>query len=378
MKSFAFVQAGSFSHTNEYVLKELRRSFPELQADVIDLHELESCKGWLPRLSLAVAKEYGVRACFPLSRLRRHAIKTGYFFDRTRRALAERMQGRQYAFTLQTQSMFDASTSTVPHFLYTDHTHLANLTYPGFSPANLSSRSWIDLERSAYHNATVNFTMSTNIVRSLVEQYGCTPDQVECVYAGHHVHAVNLDELPADRYARKKIVFVGVEWERKGGPALLEAFRRVRKKHPTAQLTVVGCSPEIDEPGCEVIGLVPLAQVAEFYKQASVFCLPTQIEPFGIVFLEAFAHGLPVVATNIGAIPDFVQEGASGYLVEPNDVSALADRLSALLENPSRCAEFGKRGYDLVRERYTWSATGERMAARIKQSMARWNTPRAA
>lgn len=368
MKSFAFVKAGSFSHTNEYVLKELQRNFPDMQPDVFDLTEMKAARTSLPWLSVAVAREYGVDGCFPLWRLRRNAIKTGYFFARTRQELLRLLAQRSYTFTFQTQSMFDASTSTAPHFLYTDHTHLANLTYPGFSRADLSSKSWIGWERTAYKHAKVNFTMSTNIVRSLVEQYGCAPEQVECVYAGHHVHAIELAELPTERFSQKRILFVGVEWERKGGPTLLKAFRLVRKKHPTAQLTVVGCSPQIDEPGCEIIGLVPLAKVADYYKTASVFCLPTRIEPFGIVFLEAFAHGLPVVATNIGAIPDFVKEGVSGYLVPPDDVVTLAERLSSMLEKPAQCAEFGRQGHELVRQRYTWSATGARMAARIRQS----------
>jgi len=54
------------------------------------------------------------------------------------------------------------------------------------------------------------------------------------------------------------------------------------------------------------------------------------------VFLEAFSHGLPIVATNIGAIPDFVQNGRSGYLVDSNDVEQLANRLGELLGDPDR------------------------------------------
>jgi glycosyltransferase involved in cell wall biosynthesis len=85
------------------------------------------------------------------------------------------------------------------------------------------------------------------------------------------------------------------------------------------------------------------------------------------VFLEAFSHGLPVVATNIGAIPDFVEEGQSGYLVGSNDAAQLANRLNELLADPARCAAFGARGQALVSDRYTWQATAEKIAGHIKR-----------
>ena len=110
-----------------------------------------------------------------------------------------------------------------------------------------------------------------------------------------------------------------------------------------------------------------MAEVAKYYQAASVFCMPTTVEPFGIVFLEAFAHGLPIVATNIGAIPDFVEQGRSGYMVDCNDPAQLANRLNELLTNPERCAAFGVRGRALVDDRYTWQTTAERLAVHIKR-----------
>jgi glycosyltransferase involved in cell wall biosynthesis len=85
------------------------------------------------------------------------------------------------------------------------------------------------------------------------------------------------------------------------------------------------------------------------------------------VFLEAFAHGLPIVATNIGAIPDFIEQGRSGYMVDCNDATQLANRLNELLANPVRCAAFGARGRALVGDRYTWAATAERLAFHIRR-----------
>ena len=193
----------------------------------------------------------------------------------------------------------------IPHFLYTDHTHLANIFYPLFKHENLLSDAWIACEKSIYRNASLNFTMSTNIRQSIIDQYDCSPDKVVNVYCGSNVSIVDK-ELPDSRYSDQNILFVGVDWERKGGPVLAEAFKRVLVQFPNAKLTIVGCNPELDLPNCSVIGRVPLADVGQYFQQASIFCLPTRLEPFGIVFLEAMSYKLPIIATNIGAIPDFV------------------------------------------------------------------------
>jgi glycosyltransferase involved in cell wall biosynthesis len=281
-----------------------------------------------------------------------------------------RLSQKQYVFTFQTQSLFDASIAGTPHFLYTDHTHLVNLTYPGKRQTPIASAEWVGLERSMYQKPLLNFTMSAHVSRSLVEQYGCLPTRVECVYAGANVGRADPGNLGLGRFAQKNILFVGIDWHRKGGVVLLEALREVRRTHPTAQLTIVGCPPNVSEAGCRVVGRVKPGELAKFYQTASVFCLPTLVEPFGIVFLEAFAHGLPIVTTNIGAMPDFVDQGRSGYMVECNDAGQLANRLNELLGDSAKCAAFGARGQALVDDRYTWLATAERLAAHIKRSVA--------
>ncbi len=131
----------------------------------------------------------------------------------------------------------------------------------------------------------------------------------------------------------------------------------------------MGCSPEIDVKNCTIVGRIPLDQVNQYYQQASVFCLPTRLEPFGIVFIEAFNNKLPIIASNIGAIPDFVHSGENGYTVDPDDITALAECLTILLSNPKMCEEFGSAGYQLIKNRYTWEATGKRLRKEITQHL---------
>jgi glycosyltransferase involved in cell wall biosynthesis len=365
---FAFIKIGEFSHANHQVLGQLQARFPHLEATVIDLRDLHVIrKRDVPGLVLSVASEFGPSACLSTGRLRWHMHKTSYMFRRARAALLQRLAGTNFAFTFQTQAMFDASLPDIPHFIYTDHTHLENRNYPVPEAATPLSRTWAEMEKGAYHNARMVFTMSRNISRSLISEYGCSPNRVKCVYAGSNVSAELSGNIDNSRFSAKNILFVGVDWERKGGPVLLEAFRLLRRVHREARLTIVGCSPQISEPGVRIEGSVPLNEVSQHYRRASVFCLPTLNEPFGFVFLEAASFGLPVVATRIGAIGEIVSDGKSGYLVEPCNAVELAGRLGDLLGDPKRAEEFGVQGRAWVSQRYSWEDTGQRLVSHIKR-----------
>lgn len=369
---FAFIKIGEFSHINKQVLALLQARFPHLEPTVIDLRDLHVVrKRDVPGLVLSVAREFGPSACLSEKKLRWHMHKTSYMFRRTRAALLQKLRGANFAFTFQTQAMFDASLPDIPHFIYTDHTHLENRNYPAPEAGTPLSLTWSQMEKGAYQNARMVFTMSRNISRSLINEYGCSPQRVKCVYAGSNVSSEASGNIDRSRFSAKNILFVGVEWERKGGPVLLEAFRLLRRAHPEARLTIVGCSPQISEPGVHIEGRVPLAEVPRYYRSASVFCLPTLNEPFGLVFLEAASFGLPVVATRIGAIPEIVMDGKSGYLVEPQNVAELAARLGDLLRDPRRAEQFGTYGHEWVSRRYSWEETGNRLFSHIKRATRR-------
>jgi glycosyltransferase involved in cell wall biosynthesis len=222
------------------------------------------------------------------------------------------------------------------------------------------------LEREIYQNAALTFVRSSNVLRSLIEEYGQTPESAVLVYAGSNAAVSQATRTMSD-YTKNNILFVGLDWQRKGGPDLVEAFKLVLEKYPTAQLTIVGASPSLQIPNCEVVGKVPAEELERYYQQASIFCLPTYLEPFGIVFIEAMTARLPIVATRVGAIPDFVEQGKNGWLVEPGDIPGIADALLNLLDDPERCHAFGEYGFQLTEEHYSWKAVGEKFRENILQ-----------
>jgi phosphatidyl-myo-inositol dimannoside synthase len=161
-----------------------------------------------------------------------------------------------------------------------------------------------------------------------------------------------LAAAPRRPRAGPTVLAVGRTYARKRFPDLLHAAARLKPAIPGLRVRVVGKGPEWDalvrlhaELGLgdtvALLGDVTWDALAEEYVNADCFCLPSVQEGFGIVFLEAMAAGLPVVACRAAAVPEVVREGETGMLVPPRAPPALADALADLLRNPERARALG-------------------------------------
>jgi glycosyltransferase involved in cell wall biosynthesis len=368
-KRIAFIRPNKWPLANTKVQEEVKKQFPDYEVDVIDIKPLVKRN---PALLLINSLWTLILYSFDILTGNKKFLEafwfTPYIFLSVKRLLGQRLSKSEYLFTFQMQSLFDCSLPQVPHFVYTDHTYLANLRYRDFNANKLVSRKWLELEKQIYDNATITFVRSSNIQQSLIEQYHYPAERVICVYAGSNVKS-DGDTTGQKSYTEKSILYVGIDWKRKGGPELVDAFQMVLAKHPDASLTIVGANPKVEVPNCTVLGRIPPEEVAQYYEKATVFCLPTHLEPFGIAFLEAMHARLPVIGTRIGAIPDFVHDGWNGILIEPGDEQGLAEALIKLLDSPDQCRKFGERGFALAKEQYSWEAVGRRLHQHISDKL---------
>ena len=87
------------------------------------------------------------------------------------------------------------------------------------------------------------------------------------------------------------------------------------------------------------------------------------------MFVEAFAHKIPVVSSDLGALPQIVEHGRSGYLCDPSDAESMAYHLGQLVGSPETCRDFGERGYKRVQEVLNWDSVGKVMGDSIRSHL---------
>ena len=149
------------------------------------------------------------------------------------------------------------------------------------------------------------------------------------------------------------VLFVGRLIPLKGVVHLIRAMGRVVAQCPDARLVLVGEGAERShltelsrklalEQHILFVGQRPHEDVVRFMRAADVFVLPSLIESFGIVLVEAMSCGLPVVASNVMGIPAIVEDGRNGFLTSPGDEGALADRITRLLVDPAERGRVGR------------------------------------
>jgi glycosyltransferase involved in cell wall biosynthesis len=233
-------------------------------------------------------------------------------------------------------------------------------------------------ERRLYDETAVIFTMSEWLRRTFIDDFGQDPKKVIAVGGGS-----DLPEVPDfDRsWDPPRFLFVGREFERKGGREVLRAWPAIRAQHPNAELHIVG-PRTIDEPlpaGVTLTGRIDRGTAEGrdaylgMYRRATAFVMPSLYESFGIVFLEAMTHGLGCIAANRCAMPEIVEDGVTGRVVDPTDPDALAGALLALAD-PDTARRMGDAGRHRLRERFTWPVVADRILAELTARIQR--TPR--
>lgn len=169
------------------------------------------------------------------------------------------------------------------------------------------------------------------------------------------------------------LFFVGRLVYEKGVDLILRALPRVLERHPRALLVVSGTGPE-EGPLRRLAGELGVAGRVHFtghisdeerntlYRAADVAVFPSRYEPFGIVALEAMAHGLPVVAARTGGFAEVIDSGRTGLLFEPENPWDLAERLDVALSDRGLRAGLAAQARRLVEAEYHWGQVAERTA----------------
>lgn len=219
------------------------------------------------------------------------------------------------------------------------------------------------------------FTMSSFLAKDFTERLGIPERKVHCVGGGCNVDISKIDGSQRDG---NKFLFVGRDWERKNGPLVTEAFQKVHEKYPKTELYILG--PET-EPSCvkgrdgiHFVGPTGYQDTLKYYNKCDFFVMPSRCEAYGLVFGEALIFGLPCIAKNAFAMPEFIEEDNNGYLIQRDDVDELCMTMEKLLENKERLKKNVENSRLSYMEMYSWKTVAQKMIA-VMEKDGYWKLP---
>ena len=206
---------------------------------------------------------------------------------------------------------------------------------------------------------------------SLISDYGMPAGKIDVIPPGVDLELFRPTEL-RKKSTPVRLLFVGGQFERKGGLELLEAARGLGD---TVELDLVTGSETVNIPaGMRATvhrGLKPQSdKLVQLYRSADIFVLPSRGDCMPQAVPEALACGLPVVATSVGAMAEMVAEGVNGYLVPPRDPRGLAAAIASLVNSPERRHVMGQASVATARQDHDAMRNNGRILGVLKRLAA--------
>lgn len=192
----------------------------------------------------------------------------------------------------------------------------------------------------------------------------------------------NLTDVPEPGYAvlpgPLRFLFVGADWQRKGGRTALEIFKKIRATIADAEFHIAGCAPQeaSSVPGVTVHGFLSKGNPAQrgrllrLFNQASFFLMPSRQEAYGIVYCEASAFGVPPIAAKVGGVGEIIENGVNGLLLPADaDPEAYAAAVLTVWRDPSRYEKMRRAARMAYETKLNWDVWGETFERELLQRL---------
>jgi glycosyltransferase involved in cell wall biosynthesis len=227
-------------------------------------------------------------------------------------------------------------------------------------------RLWMDMETLHYKKARKIFVGNGRVRDSLIQDYGIEPSKIVVTGFGAGLReSARIDK----QFDSKTVLFIGKgDFEKKGGGILLDAFKKVTQRIPTAELHVVGQDRIPHVAGVTNHGFISdRDRLRELMVRANVFVLPSLVDRNPLTVIEAMAASTPCIVSDYGAMPELV--GDAGYVVPRNQAGELADAISKLLTEPDTAKKMGERGRERYEQIYNWEKIWAQIAGEINAEL---------
>jgi glycosyltransferase involved in cell wall biosynthesis len=273
--------------------------------------------------------------------------------------------------------------TNLPIFFWADTTYATLIdAYPGFRQlCNRSRRQLRELDRLALTRCRRALLASDWAIEGAIAAYGLDRDQFRLIELGGNLEPADRTTIRASIETRDRqrlnLLFIGTDWQRKGGDRTIALVEQLRDRQIPARLTSIGCQPPSNQDFIHNLGrLDPTkptdrAQLETAFEAAHFLVLPSEAECFGHVLCEANAFGVPVLTSDVGGIPSVVRSGVNG-LIAPLEgwAASIAPPVAELWRDRSAYQALARSARREYETRLNWTTLGERVSAEIAHSLA--------
>jgi glycosyltransferase involved in cell wall biosynthesis len=215
---------------------------------------------------------------------------------------------------------------------------------------------------------------------SAIEDYGASPAVVSTLPLGPNISRTVLAQFTLDKAAKfdegVRLLFIGADWSRKGGPVVLDIKRTLESRGVRCEVAMVGNCPEDLPPerGLQMLGRLDksdddqLRELCRLYQSAHFFVMPTSAEAYGIVFSEAQAFGCPSLTYAVGGTPTAVLDGVTGFTLPITAVAAdFADKICSLVRHPRQYDQLSTNCRMRFETQANWEAWAKGVIGVVKE-----------
>lgn len=235
--------------------------------------------------------------------------------------------------------------------------------------AKKSARSLETIKRT-FQNSSMVIAPSPRLAKTAYELTGISPEVIGYGFYKDEIFSGDSDFLK--EYESKHIILSASRLlDSKGIDLNLRAVKKLQEKHDDIIYLIIGDGPfkgslqklvhDLNiEPQVRFLGQLPHSKVMEYMSICDIFSMPSWQETFGLVFLEAMAHGKPVIGCRGQGVDGIIEQEVHGFLPPPKDIDSIVDAMDFLLSNPDKAREMGEKARELVLNNYTWEKCGEK------------------
>lgn len=236
------------------------------------------------------------------------------------------------------------------------YNHYSNLSMPSIKQSNL-------IEQKAINNSITQVYPSEWAAKHVIDYYKADSNNVFVIPYGANINsAPEKIKIEKKEYNKPlKLLFLGVDWERKGGNTVFDTFKILHDKDYDITLTVCGCVPPITHSKMTVIPFLnknldsDSKRFNDLLSESHLLFLPTRSELFGVVFCEAAAFGLPAITTDTGGVGEIVENGVTGYVLSLDATAHdYAEKIQSLYNNPNKLKEMAILSREKFEKKLNW------------------------